>query len=388
MPLEAEQLNSEDASLVQTQSPGSSALPREVQSATNDPSSPSSITTASNTTPRSARSRSSDTTTSDSTTSTSNDESPVSSDSSLSGLEEAQLPQRWQHALHTQTIKRHLLVLKLVSGLHDKNFWRQAVQVIHTHIVSKGHKVTTERTLLASLIGATRRAELYNIDRVFPKPTEALWERLRRLDWEIQTTVNLEQPAISPDNLRLVLSSLGSPAAKLYLTLMWLTAHRATSLTQLRRRDVRLLSPAEAPTPTRSHMLSLRFREGKSNRFIGIYTIHLDLPSQLVPFCSQQLTSPHDLFFGPPAAVRLISRQVSRALAPFGGVRAVRKGALQLLARNNIAPEDLLLLSRHTSLKTLSLYLGGGMHLFHDAQRTSTMSTMLAEMIGDVRRTH
>jgi hypothetical protein len=156
---------------------------------------------------------------------------------------------------------------------------------------------------------------------------------------------------------------------------MYVMAARSTSIMQIQWQDVfvdkhRGLARGEMET-----MLSVRFRAGKTIRTTGAYTLHTVMPTPLVEqLCMLQ----HDQGYLFGRDRRRIAQAVSLALRTHGAdVRQCRRGCLRHLAAQGVAPEDLLLLSRHTTTEALYRYVGAGLHLRREAQTMIEMAKHL-----------
>jgi hypothetical protein len=229
---------------------------------------------------------------------------------------------------------------------------------------------------LGSTIGALHRRSVYRM-RVSPE-LEALMPVpkfvLDQLDaWKVQhlRSQNFDLPELTPPAMEAIAMSL-PPDQRAFLRLMYVSAQRMTSILNLRSRDAFTIFPAP-PKWQLSHVcLSLRFREGKTIKSTGPYTIHV-----LFPVMDYQVLLLHEEFiFG--QFRRQTAKAVSAALRRAGhDVRQCRRGSLRFLARNGATVEQLLLLSRHTSPRMLYQYLGAGLHLEHEMMTMVQMSENL-----------
>jgi hypothetical protein len=189
------------------------------------------------------------------------------------------------------------------------------------------------------------------------------------------------------------------PVTKAMLFLMVLTGHRGTSIRDLLKTDVlirrfpqsllgevlghpncssvsSLTSASSLAANSMLSLVSLRFRLGKTEKYIGPYTIHIALPPLYLSILQDLLERPnstHDRYlFGSNRATLLsdISKLVS--------IRSLRRGVLQFLAWDCGVPlQQLLYLSRHTKVEALYTYLGGGMFCRDEAVSTSVNSLLI-----------
>ena len=124
-------------------------------------------------------------------------------------------------------------------------------------------------------------------------------------------------------------------------------------------------------------LVSLRFRDGKTAKFTGVYTIHLVLPASILVRLEQLMSlakrSGSKFLFGQDRAMRLtrVGKQI--------GIRALRRMVLRYLAWECGMPlPDLLTMSRHTKVPALSTYLGGGMYAAEEAGITCSAALALS----------
>lgn len=143
-------------------------------------------------------------------------------------------------------------------------------------------------------------------------------------------------------------SSWHDQELKALLDLCWSFAARMTSITQLQMTDLAI----------RGNHLRATFRAGKTITSTGPYTITAVVDKQTIAYlCDIQ---EHTRRYPFPMPIDTYYRRSRKVLAPLGlQVRSLRRGALQLLATTT-PPQDLLLLSRHTSIKSLYSYLDDG----------------------------
>jgi hypothetical protein len=243
---------------------------------------------------------------------------------------------------------------------------------------------STRLKIIGTTIGAMKRNLIFaHIFQSTPlpfhdRPPTFVYDQLRVLKNLHRVGQDLDLPEITPTQMWGIAKNL-SPSARLYLVLLYLTAQRSTSILQLLCKDVKYIHSTNVPN---HQVISLRFRSGKTNAITNTYSVHCLLSNEL-NLQLQTLLQQHkstQYLFGPGR--RTISREVSTALLSAGhSIRACRRGSLRFLARQGASTEDLLLLSRHTNTPALYHYLGGGIHLKLEAQRTVELSRLLLRSI-------
>ncbi len=251
--------------------------------------------------------------------------------------------------------------------------------------------VSTQIKHLATLIGVTKRSATFatvldtlNPLITTPRPPQFVYDRIQTLRTQARILQDLDLPEITPTEVQSILTSMmdvrqtrhrQAELSQLYLAMLYPSAARSTSIVGLHRNDVRFVhSSLDTATHT---CVSLRFREGKTIRSTGTYTVHILLDHHMIQLLKRQLTcTTDDYLFGPER--HKIAQQVSTTLLSKGhSIRACRRGCLRFLARRGVSVRDLLLLSRHTTPQALYTYLGGGLHLQIEAQSMMMMSQFL-----------
>jgi integrase len=256
----------------------------------------------------------------------------------------------------------------------------------------RGYATSTRIKLLGTMLGLAKRATLFAtllhtplIVSVASKPPQFVFDMITTMKMKHRIFQNLDLPELSPHDARRVLRRLirtGNSPAILYFILMYKTAARSTSILNLQVSDVHIALHADLKTSTMD-TVSLRFREGKTMRSTGTYTLHILMSSEeqlhlrtLLTLCRK---SNDRYLFGPQRLQA--AKAVSAALLTIGStVRACRRGCLRYLARQGATVQDLLLLSRHTTPAALYQYLGGGLYLKDEALRMVSLSTKLATL--------
>jgi hypothetical protein len=256
----------------------------------------------------------------------------------------------------------------------------------------------TQKSLLSAALGAIKRQTIYHVQHLLPPPTAAVYNRINYLRRAAQKLQCFNLPAARFSEIRTSMNQL-PPVTKVMLLLMVLTGHRGTSIRDLLKTDVlirrfpqsllgevlghpncssvsSLTSASSLAANSMLSLVSLRFRLGKTEKYIGPYTIHIALPPLYLSILQDLLERPnstHDRYlFGSNRATLLsdISKLVS--------IRSLRRGVLQFLAWDCGVPlQQLLYLSRHTKVEALYTYLGGGMFCRDEAVSTSVNSLLI-----------
>ena len=249
---------------------------------------------------------------------------------------------------------------------------------------------TKARSRLATTIGAVKRADLYSSQPVCSagwescmsslKVPQFLRDTLRTLDYRHALGRRHDLPGLSPPQVATIIASLSTDwQARLYLTILYLTAARSTQLAAVRPSDVYVDQHTFAVDMTRTTPVTIRFRESKTGKVIAAYAITVALPSGEAENLKKLLGTKKDEH---RVFTRRDAKIVSMTLRSNGSeVRAVRRGALRFLALQGVPPADLLLLSRHTSVAALYQYLGGGTYLRSEAATQWQMTSSIASMM-------
>lgn len=302
--------------------------------------------------------------------------------------------------LSRQTTQRHLALLKILQEVPSRGSlpWK--------HLISRVREAypnpSTQRTLLAASLGAYKRASTYlGVQLTIPHPGSVVQDRINFLSRQIRLQADFDQPGVTPDEIRQAMNRM-TWRAKLMLALLVVTAHRGTSIADIRMGDVRVLPfpewlevpsphvaqslsdvpqidpapPLALPTNNGWTLVGIRFRSGKTDRFTGVYSIYVAVPAHLAHGLQQLL-----LRGGPRGSFLFGSdhRTVLREVSSHVSLRALRRETLRMLSWQNHTPGSAVrLLSRHTSDGALRTYLGGGLFSGDDAVSTTEMSSLLA----------
>ena len=149
--------------------------------------------------------------------------------------------------------------------------------------------------------------------------------------------------------------------------LMWKTASRLTSITQLMTRDVKELS-------SDSNTISMTFRRGKTILASGPYTLWARVSSETLRYIrSQQEHGLEQLF---QRTAQQLYAPMRRLLQGYQ-VRSFRRGAVQQMAATDVTLEQLRLVTRHVSDQSLYRYLNFGEESLSERRKMLTMTDKL-----------
>lgn len=236
---------------------------------------------------------------------------------------------------------------------------------------------TTHREM-ANLTGALSHLPVYTDS---PVPIRLVlspaWrDALRNTEMRAKESEGQSPPASTLHQVQAAVSKCLNPETRVAMMLAWLTAARCGCILQLKRQDVAL-------APDRS--LTVTFRRGKGVKFRGPYTVPTLAPVEWMPALRRWLDSCSPLHFLFPADSvahrcakgRLIMLAL-RSVDPSLNQRAIRRGALQHMARAGVPIEDLMVFSGHKSRDTLNRYLRWGL----DAEVTAQHTRVAARLLG------
>ena len=172
------------------------------------------------------------------------------------------------------------------------------------------------------------------------------------------------------------------PWKRMALRLAWLTAARMGCILQLKRFTVQVDGKAAF---LRTGRVRITFRRGKGVLARkGGYTVPTIVPFEWRnEFWTFIDTFKPDDFIFPAESAKARSNMIReltgalRVVDPSMGVRAIRRGSLQTMARNKVPEADLLIFSGHTNATTLNRYLGWGLANEEKAERAFESAAFL-----------
>lgn len=169
---------------------------------------------------------------------------------------------------------------------------------------------------------------------------------------------------ITPAQVRRLLATPMEEEIRTILVLMWKTASRLTSVTQLLMADVAVFD----------NIVRMTFRHGKTIIATGPYTLWAEVDDRTIAWLTSQPVR-HNLF---TRTADQLYRPIASILRPMGyEIRSFRRGALQTMAEAGCLPEDIILVSRHTTIKGLYTYLDHGAASRYEEQRITKLTQML-----------
>ena len=149
--------------------------------------------------------------------------------------------------------------------------------------------------------------------------------------------------------------------------LMWKTASRLTSITQLMTRDVKEL-------PEGDGTISMTFRRGKTILVTGPYTMWAKVSDETLRYIRSQ--HEHGL-------ERMFQRDAEQLYGPMHRllqgyhIRSFRRGAVQQMASTDVTLEELRLVTRHVSDQNLYRYLNFGEMSLSERNKMLAMTNRL-----------
>ena len=174
------------------------------------------------------------------------------------------------------------------------------------------------------------------------------------------------QPA-AQRQIRDIIEKITDTECATILALCWACAARLTSCIGLLRSDINEVVRRHEMTE-----LTITFRVGKTVLATGAYSVRTNLPNKYADWLLQHDTS---MFNHTP---EYYYKKLRPHLRPAGlEIKSLRRGALQTLALMGFPPEEVLLISRHTTVKGLYAYLDDGRHAAWETTRTAQLTTHL-----------
>jgi hypothetical protein len=155
---------------------------------------------------------------------------------------------------------------------------------------------------------------------------------------------------LTPETIADVLQRTTNDEHYAILMLMWKTASRLTSITQLETVDV-----IHCPDPP--NVVQMTFRRGKTIISTGPYTLWAEVDARTLRYIALRHQQREQW---------LCSKRAEQLYGPLGTIlreyqiRSFRRGALQQIASIDVKPDDLRIISRHTTNQSLYRYLNHG----------------------------
>jgi hypothetical protein len=161
---------------------------------------------------------------------------------------------------------------------------------------------------------------------------------------------------LTPDAIAEVLLRTTDDEHYAIMMLMWKTASRLTSITQLETVDV-------TPLKDRPDVVRMTFRRGKTIISTGPYTLWAEVDDRTLSYIESRRAQREQW---------LCKKRAEQLYGPLGAIlreyqiRSFRRGALQQIASVDVTPDDLRIISRHTTNQSLYRYLDHGAASKHE----------------------
>lgn len=263
------------------------------------------------------------------------------------------------------------------------------LEMLNKDAVAKKYSWTTYVRKLSIIQSALRNLPLYtNQPQEVDLSKAAVWRSACQFARKMMRQAETQPPQpLTWESLVVVQRELRrkSPAAALYVTLMWCTAARAVDIERLQIRDVLFTQPAPEATPQDSVVaeqatertdltrvaeelgaemvnITVHMKRGKGAHFRGPYTVFTALPRQEAAVLAELLATRRSALrlFPHIAQLRTEALGVICRVQPGAEMPSVRKGSIRFLAEKGLTQEELMRLTGHTRLETLLRYLGDG----------------------------
>jgi integrase len=170
---------------------------------------------------------------------------------------------------------------------------------------------------------------------------------------------------LTSDEVQRILSRCQDLEMYAVTEIMWKTASRLTSVTQLMTQDVK---------ETDNNTISMTFRRGKTILASGPYTLWARVSNETLRYIRSQRE--HGL-------EQLFQRTAQQLYAPMHKllqgyqVRSFRRGAVQQMASTDVTLEELRLVTRHVSDQSLYRYLNFGEESLSERRKMLAMTDKL-----------
>lgn len=274
---------------------------------------------------------------------------------------------------HQQICLHHQIVTYLSRQrmLHnDKTVMNHFIDLVSQ---MSQYALSTRIKWFGSTIGAIQRWGYYNESP--PLPVQPLKDIISKLRDSHLIERDFDLPGATPADIHRTLRHLDNRAAKVFLTMMWCSAHRGTSIQNILTKDVHLNVHANRQFSD-AQTATIRFRKGKTSKTTGVYSITIPIGQRELVFIRSANLAKQQYLFG---KLRYkVQQLVSAALKKEKlDIRTIRRGSLRFLAKEGFSLQQLLTLSRHKTVKELYTYLQGGVALRSEAMSQLEMSGRL-----------
>ena len=288
---------------------------------------------------------------------------------SLSWLPEEALPPLVLNGLAAATRKRHRAGLEsLVASARNAEVQSPALldEPLDLFIGRHLETMAAQRRWLpqttfreaANLCGALSKLSLYAQCEPIILNDSPRWKAaMRNMEQAAQTSQPHGQAAATLGQMRDAVQHASTNEARAWLALAWATSARLGDIHTLRRDEVVLNVETGA--------IAITFTAGKGAKFRGPYTVPGSVMPEWCPglqsFLNLFPSGRQRLFATPRVALMKECNAALQLVDPRLTTRAVRRGALQLLAQSpEMTVDDLMVTSGHTSARTALRYLDWG----------------------------
>ena len=276
-------------------------------------------------------------------------------------------------ALAASTKSEHVRVLRLVQEA-PSSYDTLAVATALLEILSQARrkhqwKWSTTSKKGAAIQGALKLLPLYVRAESIALSDYPEWTQGMKT---LNAKAKEESPrAVTPVTLAQITEAVTkAPTAELksILIVAWLCAARIGDLLQLHVDDL--------TWDASRRCLAVTYRRGKTIKVRGPYTLQTEVPERWAEIVSTYLKDQKGRVWSVTVAAVC---SVLRSVDPTLECRGIRRGSLQLMARNDVPEEVLLLFSGHTTLNMLRRYLAWGLV---GSRKESTMMSASRKLVG------
>ena len=220
---------------------------------------------------------------------------------------------------------------------------------------------TTMLTKASSLMGCLKRLQQYaNLPSIDLLQSSEWMDAMK--GWTKKATAHLPSlRELSLAQVKRILPRL-SPECQVVLLIAWLHAGRVSNIFTLQAGDLHF---SKDPKDPQGYRFSITWFRAKTSATIGAYTTHSWISEEgfkTLQAWTKNLRSQDWLL--PQKLEHKLTKELRQAIRcedPKADLRALRRGALQALAKANIDLEIVRVFSGHTTVQMLLRYLGRGL---------------------------
>lgn len=189
------------------------------------------------------------------------------------------------------------------------------------------------------------------------------------------------RPSLTLEELHLAAGS-APPHVKDAMFLSFLMGQRLGDVLLLQQRSISVVQN----TLQRKSSCCVTFYEGKTVGLTGVYTLHIPIVGEAANIMIRAQERSWENLFVPPGEIKETVR--AEANLQIGDVRALRRGGLQMMALMEVPLDEILLFSRHQSVKMLYKYLQYGTVLMHQANTTERIVGAINTKLANLAASH